>query len=500
MRTALRHAFRFGAAAAAVLLAAAPSVADVERLIEARLHAADISDTRVSVFVYDIDQGETLAQVNADARMIPASNMKLVTTAAALLNLGPDFAFRTELRLLHENHPRRAPALVIRGDGDPAFGDPVILEQHGYSVEDLLDLWVQAVLDTGLKRFETLYVDDRVFDRTFTHETWPEDQLIYRWCAPVAGLNFYQNVLDVLPQPTSWGRAPIVALFPAEAAEFLRTSNKASTGRTDSFWISREAPDMLSFHGSVKNRRRTPVQITLADPPRFLGRVLAQRLESRGVRVDRVERPARDLRLPDGRVLHRMRTTLPLVLERTNQDSQNMFAEALFKRMGRKLTGRPGSFENGAAAVRVAFQQLLGPRVSVLKVVDGSGMSRENRLTARFLVELLVAMERHENPEVARIFRESLAVGGANGTLRKRFHDFDPNARVLAKSGYLRGVSALSGYVLIPQPSGDSRRIAFATLFNGFEPPLTNTAMKRLQEQFVEAIHDDADPGVRLGG
>ncbi|MFW5681818.1 MAG: D-alanyl-D-alanine carboxypeptidase/D-alanyl-D-alanine-endopeptidase, partial [Phycisphaeraceae bacterium] len=475
--------------------------AEIERRIETKIRSADLGPTDVSLFVYDLDAEEVLAQIDADVRMIPASNMKLVTTAAALINLGPDFVFRTELRMLPaDGEADRDPSLLIHGDGDPAFGDPIILEQHGFSVEDLLDLWVDAVVDTGQQRFSRLIVDDRVFDHDFTHPSWPADQLIYRWCAPVAGLNFYQNVLDVLPQPTSWSRAPVVSLFPPEAARFLKTTNRATTGRTDSFWISRQGVDSLSFHGTVKNRRRVPVQVPLADPPLFLGQVMAERLRDRGIVVSEVVRPDIDLRLPEGKVLHRMRTTLPLVLERTNQDSQNMFAEALFKRMGRQVTGRPGGFDNGAASVRIAMQKLLGPRVSVLKVADGSGMSRDNRVTARFLVELLVAMREHPDEDVAEAFLSSLAVGGENGTLKRRFRTFDRNTDVLAKSGYLRGVSALSGYIVRPGEKRDGHHIAFAMLFNGFEPPISNSTLKKLQEEFLTLIEDATEEGVRLGG
>lgn len=488
-------------AAAWIPVSPALAGAEIERRIETQIRSADLGPTDVSMFVYDLDAGEVLVQIDADKRMIPASNMKLVTTAAALINLGPDFVFRTELRMLPaDGEADRDPALVIHGDGDPAFGDPVILEQHGFSVEDLLGFWVQAVVDTGQQRFSRLIVDDRVFDRDFTHPSWPADQLVYRWCAPVAGLNFYQNVLDVLPQPTSWGRAPVVSLFPPEATRFLKTTNKATTGRTDSFWISRQDAESLSFHGTVKNRRRVPVQVPLADPPLFLGRVMAERLKDRGIVVGEVVRPELDLRLPRGKVLHRMRTTLPLVLERTNQDSQNMFAEALFKRMGRQVTGRPGGFDNGAASVRIAMQKLLGPRVSVLKVADGSGMSRDNRVTARFLVELLVAMREHGDEDVAEAFLSSLAVGGENGTLKRRFRKFDSRAEVLAKSGYLRGVSALSGYIVRPGDEGEGHHIAFAMLFNGFEPPISNAKLKRLQEEFLTVIEDATEEGVRLGG
>ncbi|MFW6335833.1 MAG: D-alanyl-D-alanine carboxypeptidase, partial [Phycisphaeraceae bacterium] len=102
--------------------------------------------------------------------------------------------------------------------------------------------------------------------------------------------------------------------------------------------------------------------------------------------------------------------------------------------------------------------------------------------------------------DVAEAFLSSLAVGGENGTLKRRFRTFDRNTDVLAKSGYLRGVSALSGYIVRPGEQRDGHHIAFAMLFNGFEPPISNSTLKKLQEEFLTLIEDATEEGVRLGG
>lgn len=475
--------------------------ADVQGQLRQMIDSHDLRDTRVAVMVADLDTGRTLAQINAHEPMIPASNMKLITTATALDILGPDFLFRTELELVDTD--AEAPTLVIRGDGDPAFADPVLLEAHSYDVEEVLEHWIEAVREVaeqrGLERFERLVVDDRVLDRNFVHPTWPEAQLNRSYAAEVAGINFYRNCIDIRLLPANRaGEAPSAEIYPD--VPFIRTVNRARTGGDDAYWFSRaRQSNRFTFHGSVRNRPWEPTQVTVHDPPMFFGRLLAHRLEEdAGLTIESVERPEDDQMLPAGRILHRIQTTLDAVLERINRDSQNMFAEAVLKRMGHAVTGAPGSWENGAAAVRLSLRQRLGPDSALTQVSDGSGFSRDNRTTAAILVNLLHSLHHDENAEKTRFFRRSLAVAGESGTLEDRMGDLD--AVVFGKSGYLRGVSALSGYIVLEGEGGAERTLAFSFLFNGFEPPLYNHQMKQLQNRMVEAIVEATHNRVQLGG
>ena len=479
-----------------VLWTAPAGAASLEHQFQQMLRAHDLRETRVAVMVQDLSTGRVLARLRADEPMIPASNMKLITTSAALDVLGPEFVFRTELSRVDHNGER---VLVVRADGDPAFGDPVLLEKHDFKVEQIIDRWVQAVADTGVKQFDKLVIDDRVFDRQFVHPTWPEGQLNRSYCAEVAGLNFYQNCIDVRLIPAAQrGQAPEPQIFPP--VPFIETTNKATTGGKDAYWISRaRTANKFTFHGTVRNRPVQPTQVTVHDPPIFFGKLLADRLKKQaGVTIDQVTRPADDTMLPMGTALHRMQTTLPVVLERVNRDSQNMFAEALIKRMGRAMTGAAGSWENGAAAVRVSLRRRLGPGSRAVNIADGSGMSRKNRVTAKIIVQLLASM--HRDKEKGELFRGSLAEAGETGTLDDRLTELEPT--LLGKSGYLRSVSALSGYLQLPDGDSDEqpRTVAFSFLFNGFKPPLYNPQMKSIQNKMVRTIVEALTPKNQLGG
>ncbi len=171
--------------------------------------------------------------------------------------------FRTELRLIKGDQGENI--LVVHGDGDPAFGDPVLLAEHGFDADEVINRWVQAVDKTGIKQFDRLLVDDRVFDRQFVHPTWPKGQLIRDYCAEVSGLNFHRNCIDIRLIPAEqMGQAPEIELYPD--APFIETVNNAITGEKDAYWFSRE-PDKNQFtmHGSVRHRpsarRRSPSMI-----------------------------------------------------------------------------------------------------------------------------------------------------------------------------------------------------------------------------------------------
>jgi D-alanyl-D-alanine carboxypeptidase/D-alanyl-D-alanine-endopeptidase (penicillin-binding protein 4) len=470
---------------------------DLEKAVEQLVEGTNLGGAHVAVAAMDLDQGQWLVQMNSDEPMIPASNMKLITTAAALDVLGPQFVFQTRLGMIEAGLGQKA-SLVIEGDGDPAFGDPVLLKQHGLNVEKLLAEWTAAVVGTGVKEFEELIINDRVFDRQFVHPTWPTADLTKHYGAQVAGLNFYENCVDILPVPTKPGQSPRIELFPP--APFVETINRAVTGKTDYFTMDRRlGSNELIFGGSVRNRRTEPFQITIDNPPLFFGRLFANQLKAQGVTVGLVRCVGEQDQLPAVRPLHVVQSTLPVVVGRTNQDSQNMFAEALCKRMGRQITGAPGSWENGAAAIRMSLQQRLGPSGAAVAIADGSGLSRDNRVTARLLVELLGSIR----SDAARweIYRDSLTFRGRDesgdvegaGSLdrQKRFRGLNAGSWVYGKTGYINGVCCLSGYLIIASPDSDQRRtIAFSLLFNGYKPPVQTYQIKALQDRVVEMLED----------
>jgi serine-type D-Ala-D-Ala carboxypeptidase/endopeptidase (penicillin-binding protein 4) len=177
-------------------------------------------------------------------------------------------------------------------------------------------------------------------------------------------------------------------------------------------------------------------------------------------------------------------TPIAAVLARANKDSINLYAEALFKRVGFAATGQSGSWENGRQTVG-RFLESIGVNPDEFQLDDGSGLSRNNRISANAMARVLA--HRYASPS-RDTYLASLSVAGFDGTLDGRFKDSDLRGRVYAKTGYIRGVSSMSGYV----KAKDGQWYAFAILMN----EVTDIAScKRLQERIVKAIDQNSGAG-----
>ncbi|MHC4947431.1 MAG: D-alanyl-D-alanine carboxypeptidase/D-alanyl-D-alanine endopeptidase [Planctomycetota bacterium] len=485
---------------AGLLLTASAALADLAADVDRALASVELGGATVAVSIRDTATDHPLVRIADETPMIPASNMKLVTTGAALHVLGPRFEFATRLR-------RVGSTIVVIGDGDPAFGDPQLLEEMpwagavGIDVETFLDFWVAAVAEAGIERVDEVIVDDRIFDRDFVHRRWPADQLNRRYCAEVAGLSFHLNVLHFFPRPGSGARPVVSDYRPHVTGLNVRNDATNRTGPKDrnTVWIAR-APgtNVFEVHGNVKHAHRVPVAVTFNSPPTLFAGVLADRLRKAGVtvashRVSAAGDPDfAEAGTPIGPIITSPMST---VITRCNRDSQNLYAEALLKRIGHEMTGRPGNWRDGAAIIRhVVYERVGEPGLTMnLVVSDGSGLSRDNRISAATLTAWLATFRRDRT--LGPVYLASLARPGDPGTLQKRFRGVDlRGAEVRAKSGFINGVSCLSGYVIAP----DGRCRSFSILVNALA--VSTARAKTLQERIVAAVAKDlAAAEVTLG-
>ncbi|MFK7882801.1 MAG: D-alanyl-D-alanine carboxypeptidase/D-alanyl-D-alanine-endopeptidase [Phycisphaerales bacterium] len=444
-------------------LVSGPLDAPVERIIE----RADLGNASVAVHAIDLRSGAELISYRANADMIPASNMKLITSGAALAVLGTDFQFRTEIKIDESAAP---PNIVFVGSGDPALGDPVLLEREGVgmTLPLLFDRIATLMDDSGHAEFGELIVDDRVFDRELVHPSWPIDQLNRWYCAEVGGMNLRRNVVTVYAEPTSQNGSPRTRMLPD--APWISLGNRGRTDKkgNNTAWVSRPQPsDSMTLLGKV--RSRVEIDVSIHNPPLFAGRVLATEFHRRGVSFTS-EQPYEAARLvtqgeqisEDARTIAVVTTPIADILNRVNQDSHNLYAECVFKRLGNSVSGEPGSWINGASVTRMVISDALGPDYAqATTVADGSGMSRDNRVRPSMLTAWMRWISKED--ERWNVFKSSLASPGV-GTLRTRFRgDDELNSELHAKSGYLSGVYSLSGVMTHPSTG---REIAFSILLN----------------------------------
>jgi serine-type D-Ala-D-Ala carboxypeptidase/endopeptidase (penicillin-binding protein 4) len=474
-------------AAAALLLAGCASAPaqELNSRIEGLIAAAKIGTARVGISAVDLHSGRVLAEIDADVPFIPASNMKVLTSGAALMVLGDDFVFRTELIIRPAEGGGHE--LIIRGSGDPALGDPAVLDRMSprMSIQGLLGAMAGAVKGAGVERITQVVVDDRIFDRQAVHPTWPRDQLDRWYCAPVAGINFNTNVLSFFPAPGAEGPGSPPAFSMEPDIWWLEVENRAQTVAqgNNSVWFTRAAEsNRYTMFGQVRQASHVAIHITAHEVPLLMGQLLATQLPSTGVSIGTAG-PASSARLPrgelqsvlgtvrlassdealEGRTIAVITTHIRDILDRCNSDSQNLYAEALLKRIGHEVTREPGSWSNGASVLRMTISESLGPQHAASTVIaDGSGMSRENRIAPRTLTSWLQRIE--STPRFGDLFINSLATPG-DGTLRRRFGGNGTNglrASLHAKSGKLNHVRCLSGYLT----DAGGRRIAFSIMVN----------------------------------
>jgi len=389
--------------------------------------------------------------VRPDAPRAPASNMKLVTAAAAIQLLGPDFRFETTVA--------RGPddSLVVIGGGDPNLsgrffdGDP----------NRILRLLAHDVASRGVATAPALLLDATRFDDEFVHPDWPTDQLDRWYCAPVAALVFNDSCWDVAVYPSGRaGAAARVEVQPSLLPPAL--ANHCRTGDRQIVHIGRDAERRLEVRGEIlPTSQGVQGHVTVLDPVLFFGRAFQAALAAEGVTV--AGEPRRGT-IADAKPLVVYRSSLARTLSVMLTNRQNLYAECVFKRLGE------GSFQSaGQAALRALVA--MGADPEGLEIRDGSGLAHTNRITARALYQVLQAQR--DQP----IFVDALATGG-EGTLRRRFRDL--GTRVRAKTGTIRGVSALSGYVT----GREGGRYVFVVLGDGRGV----SKARRLQDLVVQVL------------
>lgn len=453
--------------------------ADMKDSIDAVL--ADPYLKRVEAGVKIVRLGEspeksvTLYERGATTPLIPASNLKLITTAAALDGLGADFHFRT---LLVQSGTK----LAIVGDGDPTLGDAEMLKKVGWQSTTTFKTWGEALAARGLKQVDSLVYDDSILDGTFVHPNWPADQLHKRYVAGVAGLNFNANCLDFYLKPNA--RGATVSYETDPPTEYAKVENNCTYTDRNAVWLSRAATSRsIELRGQTNGANGEPISVTIDEPPLFTATVLQETFAKAGVAI--AGSPTRDAvrsKLGEWVTLAIHETPIEQVIARANKDSMNVYAEALCKRLGAaKSPTEPGSWKTGTTAVG-AFLQSVGVPAGEFSLDDGCGLSRKNTISPNAIVHVLM----HEHFAARReAFIASLSVAGTDGTLKDRFDTIPAfHQRVIGKSGFIDGVSSLSGFL---KSKDGQTTYAFSILFNGIGKG-TNSNAKRLQERIVAAI------------
>ncbi|MGQ9454913.1 MAG: D-alanyl-D-alanine carboxypeptidase/D-alanyl-D-alanine endopeptidase [Armatimonadota bacterium] len=426
-----------------------------------------------SVMVRSLKTGTTIYERNADLAMIPASNMKLIVSATALDRLGPDFTYSTRVYTCGKVNARGVVEgdLALVGGGDPTL-----------ETRDLRNL-AREIKCRGIRKVAgDVIVDDYLFDDRRLGTGWAWDDLSYYYSAEISALNLNRNTVRVWVYPGKCpGEPAVVRLDPANS--YMEIESIPITGEANSqkaVWVSRVlGANVVKMGGSIPVGVRVSgpeAMVTVHEPAIYAGHVFVSELRKQGIVVlgkVRREKVNSDAVL----VCEHRSPPLSEILKLLNKPSDNLIAEVLLKTLGAVIKGN-GSAESGRE-VEKEFLSAVGVDMSGVSIVDGSGLSRLNCLTARSLVDLLSFMYRHKH---FKVFLDSLPIAGVDGTLRNRMRGTRAQNNVRAKTGYVSRVSSVSGY--LTTRSGEP--LVFAILMN--RHLCTSSSATAIQDKICEQL------------
>lgn len=437
------------------------AVADLRTDIDQLLQHPALAHSITGMLVVSLRDGRTLYERHADLMLIPASNQKLLTAAAALHRLGADFRYTTRLWATGEVDSQGVLRgdLILQGEGDPIL-----------SLKEI-EAMAEAVAQAGIRQVDGyLLYDESAFDGIRRGSDWAWDDEPYYYSPCLSAVCVERNVMTVFVSPGERvGDSPRVRLSPP--TDYLLVRNEATTapaGTRSTLFITREhARNIAVVRGQIPldapadSARQA---LSVEEPPQFAMRLLREALQKRGVTTR--YRTALPDRVPQGARLLYTHTSPPLrdILPLLNKPSDNLIAECLMRTLGRVVHG-----EGSAAAgerVMLEFLRQAGLNLDALNIVDGSGLSRRNQISARNLVTLLRYMASHPQ---AKVFIDSLPIAGVDGTLRNRMVNTPVQGKVRAKTGSLGRVSTLAGY--LTTQSGEE--LVFAILMNNYNGSAT---------------------------
>ncbi len=420
--------------------------------------------------IHSLERNQTLYSVNSHRLFAPASNVKLLTTAMALKRLRPDYRFKTGL---YATTP--VGGETLRGDiFIKGFGDPnLVSEQMWLLVKELKNIPLRKV-------HGDIIADASFFDNNLRVKTWKKGG-VEAYNAPLGALSFNFNTVTVHINPGEKpGDRPVVVVDPN--IEFIRVDNRARTvskskrSRLIVNRIDRGGHNEITISGVVSvNHARETYYLNITRPAYYAASVFKEYLRQEGVEVTGKVRVGF---VPEGayEILSHSSMPLSLILRGLNKFSNNFVAEQILKTIGADIYGSPGTTLNGLRAMD-EYMQSLKYKPEGFSILDGSGLSRQNRLSPDQIVSVFQDM--YADLGVYPEFISALGVMGRDGNVLKRMNGHNSAERARVKTGTLNSVSALSGYF----QSADGERFAFSILMNDLK--CSNGQAKRLQDRIV---------------
>ncbi|MEG4347904.1 D-alanyl-D-alanine carboxypeptidase/D-alanyl-D-alanine-endopeptidase [Microcoleus sp. A003_D6] len=414
--------------------------------VDAIANRPEFSRSRWGILIQPLSSTATLYSRDAQKYFIPASNVKLLTTAAALQKLGADFRIKTSV------YSGENGSLYVAGRGDPSIA------------EAQLKSLAQQLKQRGISQVNELIGDDSYFQGSGVNPNWEWEDAQAGYGAPINSLIFNQNAIELLLSPQAIGQ-PLKVTFAepklANQWQILNNSVTVAPNESEFIEVGREFDrPAIRVSGQLKvGAESEPAYVAVVNPANNFLQHFQHFLAAEGIPVKQTL-VASAFRNLDRELATVESPVMAELVKETNRESNNLYAEVLLRLLGKvtdkmplpqTLTGKmpvpqEDTGEIGLKELKTVLTQLgVNPNSYIL--ADGSGLSRHNLISPEALVQTLRLMA---NSPAASIYRQSLPIAGESGTLKNRLNN-TPNRVILqAKTGTLSGVSALSGYIEVP--------------------------------------------------
>ena len=447
------------------------AVAELGQRIEGIIRQDSQKKARFSIHIVKADSGEVLYSNNANEAMIPASNMKIIIGAAALKYLGPNFVYKTKVGLCGNT-------LAVIGSGDPLLGDQKTDAKYGRQSGWIFEDIAAKLKERGVTTIGDIIVDASVFDEERVHPNWPKDQLNQWYACEVGGVNYNDNCIGITVKNVG-GRAEIVIQPQTDFVQIINEVVLVSEGKDGVGAYRNLEPNKIIVKGKC-NGQEGPFDVAIERPGAFFGSLLSENLARGGVKMQGqllVRAVGSDC---DFKLVAEYSTSMADCLARCNKDSLALAADALLKTIAASQQGgKNGSWATGRAMISRYLSEL-GINESEFYIDDGSGLSRENKLSANAITKVLTDIYKGGS---WGLYKDSLAAGGIDGTIRRYFKEEKYKGRIIGKTGFINGVRSFSG--VCSSKDGD---YIFSILANN-----SNGMSREAINDIAEAIIDETD-------
>ncbi|MFA7419384.1 MAG: D-alanyl-D-alanine carboxypeptidase/D-alanyl-D-alanine-endopeptidase [Melioribacteraceae bacterium] len=447
----------------------------VVQRIDSVLVSPLFTTAQAGISVIDLKSKEPIFQQNEKKLFRPASNQKLLTTAASYIFLGTEYKFSTSLF-----HTGEILDSVCSGDVFYVGGfDPEFSSAN-------LDSLTRELKKFGIKKINgNLYADVSSMDSLFWGEGWMWNDDPATYIPYLSPLTINKNTIKVFFEPGQVGTPAKIKLFPQTS--FFKIENGSTTidsGKPnfiiDRDWLRRR--NSIFVGGTIQQSApKDSAEFNVFDPAFYFLTLAKESLERNGIslagKIDTLTLPQ------NARKVFAFERNIMPVVTYTNKVSDNLNAELLFRALAKKASSSKASSQNGKKLVD-SLIVLSGANPKVYRVTDGSGLSYYNLTTAELLSKVLVYMYNQENTTFDAFFN-SLPIGGVDGTLSNRYKNSQARGNVFAKTGTISGVASLSGYIKTKKENW----LAFSILVQNYVG--SSTEARKIQDKLCEILFEE---------